>query len=68
VVGSPLHDVVDFSGCRLLRRLCRILLHFSFRLKEYGEIFCAVVDFTAIEHAVLRSECARASVVTVATI
>jgi hypothetical protein len=29
-VRSPLHGVVDFSECRLLRRLCRILLHFSF--------------------------------------
>jgi hypothetical protein len=32
LVGSPLHSVVNFSGCWLLQRLWRVLLHFSFGL------------------------------------
>jgi hypothetical protein len=32
VVGSPLHGVIDFSGCGLMQRLCGILLHFLFCL------------------------------------
>jgi hypothetical protein len=30
VVRSPLHGVVDFLGCSLLRRLYGILVHFCF--------------------------------------
>jgi hypothetical protein len=52
VVWSPLHSVVDFSGCHLLRRLNGCLFHFSLGLEEYGAIFCVMVGFTAIEHAV----------------
>jgi hypothetical protein len=48
VMWSPLHCVVDFSGCGLIRRLCRILLHFLFRLKIDGAIFCAMVGFIAM--------------------
>jgi hypothetical protein len=64
VVGSPLHSVVDFSGCQLLGRLVGFLVHSSFGLKEYGTIFCVMVGFTVVEHAVWRSECVWASVVT----
>jgi hypothetical protein len=32
-----------------------------FRLEEYGTIFCAMVAFTAIEHAIWRPECVQAS-------
>jgi hypothetical protein len=56
VVGSPLHGVVDFSGCHLLRKLVELLVHFSLGLKEYGVIFCAMVGFTVVEHAIRRSE------------
>jgi hypothetical protein len=49
--------VVDFSGCRVLRRLPRFLVYFSFGLEEYGAIFCAMVGLAAVEHAVWRSEC-----------
>jgi hypothetical protein len=68
VVESPLHGVIDFFGCRLWRRLCGVLLNFSFRLKEYGAIFHTVVGFTMMEHAVRRYECVRASAVTTAMI
>jgi hypothetical protein len=61
--GGPLHGVIDFSGCRLLRRLCGILVHFSFRLEENGTIFGAVVSFTTMIHAIWRFECVRVSVV-----
>jgi uncharacterized membrane protein required for colicin V production len=51
---SPLHGVVEFSGCGLVRRLCRILLHFLFGLKIDGAIFYVMVDFTTMVHAVWR--------------
>jgi hypothetical protein len=28
MMGVPLHGVVDFSGCRLLRGFHRVLIHF----------------------------------------
>jgi hypothetical protein len=56
--------VIDFSRCGLLRRLCGILLYFSFRLKEDGAIFGAMVGFTTMEHVVRRFEYVRASAVT----
>jgi hypothetical protein len=68
VVRSPFYGVIDFSGCGLLRRLCGILFHFSFRHEEDGAIFDAMVDFTAMIHAVRRFECVRASVVASAMI
>jgi hypothetical protein len=46
-----------------MRRLCRILLHFLFRLKVDGTIFGAMVSFTATVHAVWRFHCVWASVV-----
>jgi hypothetical protein len=52
VVGSPLHSVVDFYGCCLLRRLVGFLVHFSFRLEEYEAIYCAMVGLAVVEHAV----------------
>jgi hypothetical protein len=55
VVGSPLHSVVNFSGCHLLRRLVGFLVHFSFGL-------------STTEHVVWRSECVWASAVTTAMI
>jgi hypothetical protein len=63
-----LHGVVDFSWYGLLRRMCGILLYFSFRLKEDVTIFGSMVGFTALEHAVRRFECVRASTATSATI
>jgi hypothetical protein len=63
VMWSPLRGVVDFIGSGLLRRLCGILLHFSFRLKKNGAIFGAVVLFAAMVHAVQRFECVRVSAV-----
>jgi hypothetical protein len=57
VAGSPLHGVINFSGCRLLRMLCGVLLQFSPTLKEFGLIFCVMVGFTTVEHAVWRSKC-----------
>jgi hypothetical protein len=68
VVGSPLHGVVDFSECNLLRRLVGFLVNFSFRLEEYGAIFCAVVVLATVEHAAQRFEYVWASVVTAAMI
>jgi hypothetical protein len=43
------------------------LLHLSFRLKKYGPIFCPVVDFATMKHAVRMLECVWASAVTVAS-
>jgi hypothetical protein len=37
------------------------LLHLSFRLEEYGAVFCAVVYVTTTVHAVQRLECVWAS-------
>jgi hypothetical protein len=68
VVGSPLHSVIEFSGCRLLRSLAGFQVHFPFGLEEYEAIFCAVVVLTDMELAVQRSECAWASAVSVATV
>jgi hypothetical protein len=60
VMWSPSHGVVDISGCGLMRRLCRILLYF-FRLKIDGAIFCAMVGFIAMVHAVWRFHCVLTS-------
>jgi hypothetical protein len=68
VVGSSLHGVVDFSECNLLRRLVGFLVNFSFRLEEYGAIFCAMVGLATVEHAAQRFEYVWASAVTAATI
>jgi hypothetical protein len=43
------------------RRMCRILLHFLFRLKIYGSIFCAMVGFIATVLVVWRFHCVWAS-------
>jgi hypothetical protein len=64
VMGSPLHSVIDFSGFGLLRTLVGFLVHFPFGVEEYGAIFCALVGLTAMEHAVWRSKCVWASVMT----
>jgi hypothetical protein len=61
VVWSPLHGVVDFLECELMRRLCRTLLHFLFHLKIDGAIFCAMVGFIAMVHAIWRFHCVWAS-------
>jgi hypothetical protein len=45
-----------------------ILSQFSFKIEEYGAIFCVMVGFAAVEHIVWRSECVWASAVTAATI
>jgi hypothetical protein len=66
--GGPLHGVIHFSGCRLLRRLCGILLHFSFRLKKNGAIFGAMIDFTVMVHTIRRFKCVWASAVTLTPI
>jgi hypothetical protein len=58
---SLLHGVVDFLGCGLVRRLCRILLHLLFGLEIDGAIFCVIVDFAAMVHPVWRFYCAWAS-------
>jgi hypothetical protein len=68
VVGSPLHCVVDFPGCRLLQRLVRHLVHFPFGLEEYGTIFYVVVGLAAMEHALRRSECVWASATSATTV
>jgi hypothetical protein len=52
VMRSPLHGVVDFSGCGLMRRLFRILLYFLFGLKIDGPIFYEMVGFAAMVHGV----------------
>jgi hypothetical protein len=64
VVRSLLHGVVDFFGCQLLLRLIGVLLHFSFRLKEYGAIFCEMIDFIVMKHVVWRPNFVWASVMT----
>jgi hypothetical protein len=51
VVRSPLHGVIDFSGCGLMQRLCEILLHFLLRLQKDGVIFSAMVGCAAMIHA-----------------
>jgi hypothetical protein len=51
----------------LLWRLLGVLLHLSFRLKEYGAIFYAVVGFATMKHAIRRPKCVRASPATAAT-
>jgi hypothetical protein len=61
VVWSPLHGVVDFLECELMRRLCRTLLNFLFHLKIDGAIFCAMVGFIAMVHAIWRFHCVWAS-------
>jgi hypothetical protein len=68
VVGSPLHGVVDFSGCYLLRRLRGFLVHFSFGLEEYEAIFCAMIGLVVVKHIVQRSECVWASATTTTAI
>jgi hypothetical protein len=68
VVGSPLHGVVDFSGCCLLQRLVGFLAHFSFGLEEYGAIFCLMIGLAAVKHAVWRSEYVWLSAMTATTI
>jgi hypothetical protein len=68
VVKSPLHGVVDFSGCDLLWWLCGVLLHFSFGVKEDGTMFGAVVSFAAMVHAGRRLECVGAMPMTSAPI
>jgi hypothetical protein len=67
-VGSPLHGVIDFSGCGLMQRLRGILLHFLFRLQIDGAIFGVVVGCAVMIHAVWRFECIRPSVVASVTI
>jgi hypothetical protein len=68
VARSPLHDVVNFPGCWLLWRLNRFLLYFQLGFEEDGAIFCAVVGFTAVVHAVWRFYGVWASAMTAATI
>jgi hypothetical protein len=68
VMQSALHGVVDFLGYGLLRRLWKILVHLSFRVKENGAIFGAVFGFTAMVHVVWWVECVWASAVTSAMI
>jgi hypothetical protein len=41
----------------LLRRLFGVLLHFSFRLKEYEAIFYVVVGFTIVVYTVRGTKC-----------
>jgi hypothetical protein len=36
VVRSLLHSLVNFSGCGLVRRLCRNLVNSSFQLNDDG--------------------------------
>jgi hypothetical protein len=65
---SPLLGVVDFSGCGLVQRLCRILLHFLFALKVDGTIFCSMIGVTAMVHAVWGFYCVWASTTPPATV
>jgi uncharacterized membrane protein required for colicin V production len=62
-----MHSVIDFSGCGLVRRLCRILLHFLFGLKVDGAIFCAMVGVAAMVHTIWRFHCVLASAAPPAT-
>jgi hypothetical protein len=62
-----IHCVIHFSGRRLLQRLVGFLLHLSFRLEEYGMVFCAVVGVTAMVLVVRRLECVWASATTTAS-
>jgi hypothetical protein len=68
VVRSPLHSVVDFPRCRLLRRLAKLLIHFPFGIEVDGAIFGVVVGFPAVTHAIWRFHCVRASFVAPATV
>jgi hypothetical protein len=61
---SPLHGVIDLPRRRLLQRLLGVLLHLSFRLKEYRVIFCALVGFAVVVHAVQRLVCEWTSATT----
>jgi hypothetical protein len=63
VMRSSLCGVIDFSGCGLMRRFCRILFHFL-----DGAIFGVIVGCAAVIHVVWRFECVRPSVVASAAI
>jgi hypothetical protein len=63
-----MHGVVDFSGCGLVQRLCRVLLHFPFHLKVDGAFFGVMVGFTAMIHAVWRFHYIWASTAPPATV
>jgi hypothetical protein len=55
VVGGALYGVIDFSGCRLLQRLCGILLHFfDSRKMEQSLMFCYFEYFCVVRMASLR--------------
>jgi uncharacterized membrane protein required for colicin V production len=60
--------LVEFSGCGLVRRLCRILLHFLFGLKVDGAIFCAMIGVAAMVHTVWRFHCVWVLVVPLAMV
>jgi hypothetical protein len=40
--GGALYVVIDFSGCRLLQRLCEILLHFFLTQEKWSNLWCFV--------------------------
>jgi hypothetical protein len=61
VVGSPLRGVVDFPWCWWLRRLRGLLLHFPLGFKKNRPIFCAVLGFIPVIHAVRGFYCVWAS-------
>jgi hypothetical protein len=65
---SPLHDVVDFSGVWIAVKAVQNLALSFFSTQEKWAIFDAVVDFTAMEHAIWRFECVKASATTSTTI
>jgi hypothetical protein len=67
MVWVSLHGVVNFSRCRLLRGFYGALIHFLLCLLVDGVIFGAMVGLTTVIHAVRRSECVRASTLTVAS-
>jgi hypothetical protein len=66
MMGVPLHGVVDFSGCGLLRGLYGILIRFLLRVQEDGAIFGVMVGRITIVQTIWRFDCVRASTVTAA--
>jgi hypothetical protein len=61
VMGVPMHGMVDFSRCGLLRSVCGALVHVLLCLQVDGAIFGSVVGVSTVVHAVWRSDCVRAS-------
>jgi hypothetical protein len=67
VMRSPLHSVVDFLGCGLVRGCAESCSIFS-GLKVDRAIFCVMIGVAAMVHAVWRFHCVWASAAPPATV